>query len=571
MGAMAEAKGGSLRAALSHRDYRLLLPAFGISTIGDWLYGVSLVVLVYNRTHSAGWVAAVTIIKLVPYVAFGAFGGIVADRYERRNVMLICDLVRALLMFSLAISVSLTGSLPLAFLIAFLTSTVGTAYQPATFAITPAIVGERDLAAANAVSNSVDQVAVLVGPAIGGFLLFIGPPSVAIALNGLSFLASAACVWAVQTRSTGLQGDEDEQGLGLKRRLAEGFNAIRKSGEVSMLVVLLAAGTFVYGQEVVMLVLISKRLISTGSEGVGFLNAAEGFGGIVVAGFSTRMARTTHPAFLFAAGVLATGVPLGLMAFVSQPTLAYALIAVTGGGCILLEVTGLTMLQRNLSSDVMGRVFGVMSSLLVGSQMLGSLVTPLMIAPFSLRGTLVVTGLILPVVILFALPQLKSLDRASTARMRELAGRVETLGSLRIFEGAAPQVLESIASVMTWESVQAGTTVVREGEAADDFFVVLEGELDVVAVGEVGSEPRIVNSLGPDDYFGEIGLLEGIPRTASVRARTPATLYRIPSEEFLGATNRNPGMATTLFDGIVGRLARTHPSHEPKFAPEEAT
>jgi CRP-like cAMP-binding protein len=124
---------------------------------------------------------------------------------------------------------------------------------------------------------------------------------------------------------------------------------------------------------------------------------------------------------------------------------------------------------------------------------------------------------------------------------------------------------------MTEESVEAGTLVVREGQPADDFFVVLEGELEVIAVGEGGSEPRIVNSLVSGDYFGEIGLLEGIPRTASVRSRTRATLYRIPGEEFLGATNRNPGMATTLFDGIVGRLARTHPSHEPKFAPEEAT
>jgi MFS family permease len=568
---MAEAKGGSLRSALSHRDYRFLLPGFAISTIGDWLYGVSLVVLVYNRTHSAGWVAVVTIIKLIPYVAFGAFGGLVADRYERRSVMLACDLIRAGLMFVLAISESLTGSLPFAVLIAFLTSTVGTPYQPSTYAITPAIVGEQDLAAANAVSNSVEQLAILLGPAIGGFLLLFGPPALAFALNGFSFLISGACVWAITTRSTGLRALNEEQEAGLKQRLLQGLSAIRNSGEVSMLVLLLAAGAFVYGQEVVMLVLVSKRLISTGSEGVGFLNAAEGLGGIVIAGLSTRMARSTHPAYLFAAGVLASGLPLALVALVSQPWLAYALIAVTGAGSILLEVTGLTMLQRNLSNEVMGRVFGVMNSLFVASLLLGSLIAPLMINSFSLRGALVVSGLILPVVILFALPQLKSLDRASTARMKQLAGRVDILRRLRIFEGAPQQTLESIASVMAEESVEAGTYVVREGEAADDFFVVLQGELDVTAVGEVGTEPRTVNSLRRGDHFGEIGLLEGIPRTASVRAISPAKVYRIPGRDFVEAINSNPAMATTIFDGIVGRLARTHPSHEAKFAPEEAT
>jgi CRP-like cAMP-binding protein/predicted MFS family arabinose efflux permease len=571
MAAMAQPKHGSLRSALSHRDYRFLLPGFAISTIGDWLYGVSLVVLVYNRTHSAGWVAAVTIIKLVPFVAFGAVGGVVADRYERRSVMLVCDLIRAGLMFVLAISSSLTGALPVAIIIAFLTSAVSTPYQPSVYAITPAIVGERDLAAANAVSNSVEQLAILLGPAIGGLLLFIGPPSLAFALNGVSFLISGACVRAIGTKSTGLNAEDAEQEAGLRNRLRQGLGAIRASGEVSMLVVLLAAGTFVYGQEVVMLVLVSKRLISTGSQGVGFLNAAEGLGGIVVAGFATRMARTTHPAFLFAGGVVATGLPLTLVAFVSHAWLAYALIAITGAGSILLEVTGLTMLQRNLSNEVMGRVFGVMNSLFVASLLLGSLITPLLIHAFSLKGALVISGLILPAVIVFALPQLRSLDRASTARMEQLAGRVEILGKLRIFEGAPQQILESIASVMTEESLAGGTDVIREGEEADDIFVVVEGTLDVTAAGELGTEPRTVNSLGPGDYFGEIGVLERIPRTASVRSATAARVYRIPGQDFVEAINSNPAMGTTIFDGIVGRLARTHPSHEPKFAPEEAT
>ena len=144
---------GSVRSAFSHRDYRFLLPGFAISAIGDWLYGVSLVVYIYERTHSAGWVAAVTIVRLVPYVLFGALGGVVADRYERRNVMLACDLIRAGLMFALALLVGSTGTLIGAIAIAFLNNTASTPYQPAMYAMTPAIVGERDLAAANAVST----------------------------------------------------------------------------------------------------------------------------------------------------------------------------------------------------------------------------------------------------------------------------------------------------------------------------------------------------------------------------------------------------------------------------------
>ena len=259
------------------------------------------------------------------------------------------------------------------------------------------------------------------------------------------------------------------------------------------------------------------------------------------------------------------------MAFVTVPVLAYALMAVTGAGSILLEVTGLTMLQRSLSNEVMGRVFGVMTSLFVGSLLLGSLVTPIMIDAISLKGALVIAGLILPVVIMFALPSLRSLDHSSVARMRELSSRVEALGALRIFGGASRQTLETIASVLTEESAEPGMDIVREGEPADDFYVVRQGELDVLAVGETGTEPRKVNSLGPGDYFGEIGLLEGIPRTASVRAVTPTLLYRISGPDFLDTVNRTPALSMTLLDGVVGRLARTHPSHEPTFTPKEAT
>ena len=282
---------GSVRTVFSHRDYRYLLPGFAVSSIGDWLYGVSLVVVAYDRTHSAGWVAAVTITRLIPYVAFGAFGGVLADRYERRSLMLVCDLARAALMFVLAVLVAGTDSLWPLIVIAFLTSAASTPYQPAMYAMTPAIVGEQDLAAANAVSNSVEHIAILLGPAIGGVLLLLGSPAVAFALNGVSFLISGVCVWAIATRSSGSRAGEDEEEAGLKDRLVQGFRAILDSGEVSMLVLLLGVGTFVYGQQVVMLVLISKKLIATGSEGVGFLNAAVGFGGVVIAGFSNRMAR----------------------------------------------------------------------------------------------------------------------------------------------------------------------------------------------------------------------------------------------------------------------------------------
>jgi CRP-like cAMP-binding protein len=103
--------------------------------------------------------------------------------------------------------------------------------------------------------------------------------------------------------------------------------------------------------------------------------------------------------------------------------------------------------------------------------------------------------------------------------------------------------------------------VVTEGEQADAFYVVRSGSLAVLSAGERGGEPARVNTLGPGDYFGEIGLLERIPRTATVRAESDAAVWRLAGDDFLGILNQVPSTSGTLLDGVVGRLARTHPSH----------
>jgi CRP-like cAMP-binding protein len=99
---------------------------------------------------------------------------------------------------------------------------------------------------------------------------------------------------------------------------------------------------------------------------------------------------------------------------------------------------------------------------------------------------------------------------------------------------------------------------VREGEPADALYVVLEGSVGVTARGEAGAEQRL-RTMGPDTYFGEIGLLERIPRTATVTAEQPTRCYRIDGDEFLAALTTTPP-ATSLLEGARSRLATSHPS-----------
>src|SRR3984885_16223033 len=97
------AKEGSIRSALGYPAFRSLLAGLAVSQVGDWMYNLALVTLVYQRTGSALWAGVATAARVVPLVVLGPVGGVVADRFGRRGVMITCDLVRLVLMLGLAL------------------------------------------------------------------------------------------------------------------------------------------------------------------------------------------------------------------------------------------------------------------------------------------------------------------------------------------------------------------------------------------------------------------------------------------------------------------------------------
>src|SRR5947209_4690121 len=124
----AASRRGSLRAAFRHPEFRLVAAALAISAAGNWLYNVALLVFVFDRTGSTGWVAAATILRLLPMMLFSPLGGAIADRFERRSVMIASDLARALLMGGLSAVAFASAEPALAVALAFLATTAGTPY-----------------------------------------------------------------------------------------------------------------------------------------------------------------------------------------------------------------------------------------------------------------------------------------------------------------------------------------------------------------------------------------------------------------------------------------------------------
>jgi Cyclic nucleotide-binding domain len=253
--------------------------------------------------------------------------------------------------------------------------------------------------------------------------------------------------------------------------------------------------------------------------------------------------------------------PFLLTVPVHWPALAAALQVLSGVGMIIVDVLAITSLQRDLPGDVLGRVLGVFDTVVLAGILLASLATGVLLAHADVNVALVAVGIGIPALGLAGLPTLLRADRTSAAAAERLRPRVRLLSELDLLAGADRRTLERLAAAAEEVVMPAGQVVIREGDAADALWILADGQLSVSVNGD-GSEPRELPPVTAPGYVGELGLLHGIPRTASVRTSRDSTLLRIAGPDFLSALQVSQPSPSLL--SVAGtRMART-PTTQPR-------
>jgi hypothetical protein len=194
----------------------------------------------------------------------------------------------------------------------------------------------------------------------------------------------------------------------------------------------------------------------------------------------------------------------------------------------------------------------------IGAMVLGAAVTPILLRVLGLDGTLILMGVGVPLLVVLTSRWWARMDREAITRLKELAPRLRMLEAMGIFAQASPPVLERLAAAAEDVVAPAGTVIVHEGDPADALYVIADGEVAVSARGD-GDTVRPLATLTAPGYFGEIGLLEQIPRTATVETLSATTLYRIDGDTFLDALTSTPASPAFVESSRL-RLARTKPS-----------
>jgi DHA3 family tetracycline resistance protein-like MFS transporter len=343
---------------LRRRDFGLLWAGLAVSMLGDGIYLVALAWQVYQLHNAPSALAAVGFAWMAPQVGLLLFGGVLADRHERRRVLIAADVIRAVALGALA-TLTLTGGLELWHVVALVAVYgVGEAFfGPAFHSIVPDLVPEPELVQANAIEQMVRPLAIrLAGPAVGGLLVAAAGPGTALAIDAGTFLVSALALGAIRARPPrGAARDAPARG-----QLREGFAYARSQSWLwaTLMSAALALLCFWGPVEVLLPFLVKNELGGTATD-FGLVLATGGIGAVAAAWWTGRRPLPRrHVLVMYVVWALGCATATGF-AFVRRPWEAMVVNAAMEACFAVGAVIWITTLQRAVPAELRGRVSSV--------------------------------------------------------------------------------------------------------------------------------------------------------------------------------------------------------------------
>ncbi|MGG1664152.1 MFS transporter [Brevibacillus sp. NRS-1366] len=362
----------NLHSLLSKPNLRRLLSANLLSGIGDWFNSVAVLSLLLEITGTAMAVGITLALRTLPHLVFGPLGGMLADRFNRKAVMIVCDLARGViaLMF---LFVARETDLWMVYTGTFLLVAFSALYNPSRLAILPQIVSQDELAAANALDQSVFGFVMAVGSLIGGIFIALWGNDIAFLYNSLSFIASALLLFRLNVPQKKHEWEKQNGSIDFEQDVSYNsvLQLIKKTPIVYAILLLTALWSIGGGIINVLISVYAYQVFDAGKMGIGLLYGAIGLGFIIGGLIAQRLHR--YPYEMASIGLAVEGFTFLLTSF--SPTIyvtavLYALSTIAGGmGNASLN----TLLMRHVNPRYHGRVFALeatLSNILIGLSML---------------------------------------------------------------------------------------------------------------------------------------------------------------------------------------------------------
>ena len=381
-----------------NRNFRQLWLGQVVSQMGDWFDTIALYTIILNLTGSGRDVGLLLVARFVPSFLFGSISGVVADRFSRRTIMIVSDVLRAVVVLGFLL-VRRADQLWIIYVLTVFQLALSTFFEPAKTAAIPSIVADRELVAANAISSVTWSIMLTLGAAIGGVITGWFGTNAAFILDALSYLLSAALIFTVRLPK---RPKRERQKLTLGRALGitetiEGVRYVKR--RPSVLALLLVKPAWGLGGGILtLLAVFGERIFPVGQSaatGIGVLFTARGIGTAVGPIVARRIAGEGKNRLLVSIGVAFLIGGIGYIAFGATTSFIFALVVLgvahTGGS--ILWVFSTVLLQRGVEDSFRGRVFAAELALLTLTMAASNYLTGELLDRFGISPRIVTIGI----------------------------------------------------------------------------------------------------------------------------------------------------------------------------------
>ena len=402
--------------AFRHRNYRLFFGGQAISLVGTWMQQVAQGWLVLQLTNDPLWLGLVAVAQFGPVLAFGLFGGVIADHLPKRRTLMVTQAVAMILALALFV-LTATGVVEVwhVMILAAMLGLANAIDMPTRQAFAAEMVGRADVTNAVGLNSALFNASRIVGPAAAGLLIGAFDISIAFLINGLSFIA-------VLVAYTLMRDSELRQLPQLVRpttaravfdNLAEGARYVRGTPLVLLAVTVVGlVSTFGMNFQVLIPPL-ADNVLDVGASGFGFLMAASGLGSTIAALAVAFTKRVGPGPIVFGA----IGLGLGLVVLAVSTSFPVSLLAMffAGMGAIAMAVTANTTIQIAVPDQLRGRVMAVYTTVFAGSVPAGGLISGAIASRWGVPTSLIVGAALTLAVGLGGLAWLRRIRRVQRA------------------------------------------------------------------------------------------------------------------------------------------------------------
>jgi MFS family permease len=393
-------------AAFHFRDFRLFWIGLFISNIGTWMQITAISWILYDLTNSPFQLGLNGVFRAIPTICFGLFGGTVADRYDRKRLLLATQIILMLLALLLG-ALAQTALIRVwhIYSLTVLGAIVGTLDGPARQALYPSLVPRSVLPNAIALNSLLWKGTVLLGPALAGIAISTIGTDGAFYANAASFLAVVLALFAMRVSSSGASRPGH-----FLRDLKEGVSYVAAKKDI-LGVMVMEATSAIFGLDQAMLTIFARDILQVGASGLGFLQSSRGLGALIGSGLLISLGQPRSQGRILLLSAIVYGVSFAFFGLSHSFPLSLLLLLIVGATDTIWGATRNTILQLETTEAMRGRVMGVFQLSNRGLNPLGQTETGLMVPLVGAREATFIGGLFVAAVTLFTAWRVPSLPR----------------------------------------------------------------------------------------------------------------------------------------------------------------